>query len=303
MNAHPKDATVVITTKDRKEELRTAVRSAIDQTADPEVLVLDDGSSDGTAEMIQKEFPEVRLHRKEECAGLIVRRNQAARLAKEDIIFSIDDDAEFSTKHVVEQTLADFDHERVGAVAIPYADVNKSPKTRHRAPDSDAIYCTATFKGTAHALRRSLFLDLGGYREHFFHQGEESDYCVRMLDAGYVVRLGRADRIDHYESPNRDFTRMDYYGRRNEVLFAWHNAPGILLPKYLLAAAVNTVRTAYRYRRVRHFVRGLLAGYRDCVRFRDRRAPVRTETIQLFRRLRGVGGLRLRSVLQQIEEG
>jgi glycosyltransferase involved in cell wall biosynthesis len=51
MNTHPADATVVITTKDRKGELRTAVQSAVEQTADPEVLVLDDGSTDGTAEM------------------------------------------------------------------------------------------------------------------------------------------------------------------------------------------------------------------------------------------------------------
>jgi GT2 family glycosyltransferase len=189
----------------------------------------------------------------------------------------------------------------VGAVAIPYADVKKSPKTRHRAPDSDAVYCTAAFKGTAYALRRSLFLDLGGYREHFFHQGEESDYCVRMLDAGYVVRLGRADRINHYESPKRDFVRMDYYGRRNEVLFAYHNVPGLLLPKYLLGAAVNTVRTAIRYGRVRHFLQGLLAGYRDCIRFGDRRTPVRPRTMRLFRRLRDTDALRLCSVLQQME--
>ena len=35
------------------------------------------------------------------------------------MIFSIDDDAEFSTPQVVEQTLQEFDDARIGAVAIP----------------------------------------------------------------------------------------------------------------------------------------------------------------------------------------
>jgi glycosyltransferase involved in cell wall biosynthesis len=146
------DATVVITTKDRKQDLRRAVRSAVEQTAAPEVLVIDDGSSDGTAEMVHEEFPSVRLCREEESAGLIVRRNQGARMAEGDIIFSIDDDAEFSSPHVVEQILQEFDDPRTGAVAIPYVDVKRSPEMRQEAPVSDKRYCTFSFRGTAHAL-------------------------------------------------------------------------------------------------------------------------------------------------------
>src|SRR5688572_20321271 len=74
-------ATVVITTKNRKEELRTAIRSALDQTARPQVLVIDDGSSDGTSEMVRSEFRDVTLHRYEQSNGLIVQRNNGAKLA------------------------------------------------------------------------------------------------------------------------------------------------------------------------------------------------------------------------------
>jgi GT2 family glycosyltransferase len=93
------------------------------------------------------------------------------------------------------------------------------------APDDTNAYVIESFIGTAHALRRSLFLQLGGYREELFHQGEESDLCIRLLAAGYVVRLGRGEPIHHFESPRRDFRRMDHYGPRNAILFAWQNVP------------------------------------------------------------------------------
>jgi glycosyltransferase involved in cell wall biosynthesis len=287
------DATVVITTKDRKQDLRRAVQSAVHQTADPEVLVIDDGSSDGTSRMIREEFPGVRLHREETSAGLIVRRNQGARMANGSIIFSIDDDAEFSTPHVIEQTLAEFDKPRVGAVAIPYVDVHRDRGVQQRAPSDPGIHCTSAFRGTAHALRRDLFLQLGGYREHLVHQGEEMDYCVRMLDAGYVVRLGRSDIIKHYESPKRSFDRMDFYGRRNDVLFGWHNVPSVLLPFYFSLSVVNTVRTAVRLGRVQNTVAGMVAGFRDCIRHSSARQPVKLDTYHLFRKLQRDGPRKL----------
>src|SRR5258705_639728 len=119
MNDGPR-ATVLICTKNRKEDLRTGIASAISQTVKPEVLVLDDGSTDGTPDLIRSEFPQVNLHRFEESQGYILRRNQGTALASGSIVFSIDDDAIFSSPHVVEQTLADFEHPRIGAVAIPF---------------------------------------------------------------------------------------------------------------------------------------------------------------------------------------
>ena len=134
-------ATVVITTKNRKEELPPRrLRSALAQTAQPEVLVMDDASTDGTATLVRQEFPQVRLESSEHSLGYIRQRNRAARLANGAVLFSIDDDAVFSSNKVIEQTLRDFDHPCVGAVAIPFVDVNKSPTEHHRSPSADGIY-------------------------------------------------------------------------------------------------------------------------------------------------------------------
>ena len=134
-------------------------------------------------EIVRDRFPSVRLEHLEASLGYIVQRNRAARLAATDIIFSIDDDAVFTSPEIVLQTLARFDETRVGAVAIPYVEPRRSAAVYQSAPSAEGIFVSGWFIGTAHALRKDIFLRLGGYRECLVHQGEEMDYAIRMLQA------------------------------------------------------------------------------------------------------------------------
>jgi glycosyltransferase involved in cell wall biosynthesis len=291
-------ATIVITTKDRRDDLRLAVRSALAQRGEIEVLVVDDGSEDGTSDMLATEFPEVRVHRESRSVGLIVARNHAARLAQAPVIVSIDDDAELPDPSIVERTLRDLASPRIGAVAIPHVDIGRPDGAwAPRAPDRDAVWVTAVFVGTAHALRRDVFLALGGYREDLFHQGEEDDLCVRMLDAGWWVRLGTADTpIRHHVSPRRDLERMDIYGPRNLLLHLWRNAPGPLLPSYLVGYAAKSLLIGLRGRRPTRTLRGLGRGIAAILAGRGSRRPVRRATWRVDRRLRRERAVRLEDV-------
>jgi glycosyltransferase involved in cell wall biosynthesis len=293
-------ATVFISTKNRKEDLRTAIASALSQTAKPEVLVLDDGSTDGTSDLVRSEFPQVNFHRFEKSEGYIIRRNQAAELAASPILISIDDDAALSTPHIVEQTLADFDHPRIGAVAIPFINVRQDNTVRQASPPGGGIHVAANYIGTAHALRRDIFRKLQGYRACLVHQGEEMDYCIRMLDAGYVVRVGRAEPIHHFESPRRDFGRMDLYGRRNDILFAYWNAPLSRLPIHLLGTTLNGLLFGLKCRRPLRHAQGLLNGYAAIFRYRNERKAVSLATYKLYRRLKKSGTLPLTEVEPQL---
>ena len=293
-------ATVLISTKNRKDELATAIASALTQTVSVEVLVIDDGSTDGTAEMVRERFPAVRLVRHDQSAGYIVRRNQGTELAAAPVVVSIDDDAAFPSPHTVEQTLAEFDHPRIGAVAIPFVDVKHGPGVRQQAPAAESLV-TASYIGTAHAVRRDLFTRLGGYRTVLFHQGEEGDFCVRQMAAGFVVRLGNADPIHHFESPKRDFSRWDVYGRRNDVLFGWHNAPATALPMHLAGTVVNGLWHGVRVRRPVNMVRGLIRGFAALAgpAWRGRR-PVSPVVYRLFRELKTGGPQPLEAVLGRL---
>lgn len=274
------NASIIITTKNRKEDLRVAIRSAISQSLLPEIIVIDDGSTDGTSEMVAKDFPSVQLHSYQESKGLIVRRNEGSSFANGDVIFSIDDDAVFSSPNVVEQTLKEFSDSRIGAIAIPYIEPHKANVLLQKARDGDGIWITDRFIGTAHAVRRDLFLKLGGYRENLIHQGEESDFCIRLLNSGFFVRLGCSDPIFHHESPKRSYERMDYYGCRNSILFYWQNAPLRDLPLYLIGTTFNCLKWAFIPMRFFVRLRGILGGFIDC--FMVPRTPVAHSTFVLW---------------------
>jgi hypothetical protein len=127
-----------------------------------------------------------------------------------DVVFSLDDDAVFSSPLVVEQTLRDFSHPRIGAVAIPYIEPHKANKEMQRAPTREDVWITASYIGTAHAVRRDVFLALGGYREHLVHQGEEGDFCLRMLAAKPLEE--KAETLKS-EKRKADLTTIEHRGR------------------------------------------------------------------------------------------
>jgi glycosyltransferase involved in cell wall biosynthesis len=83
---------VVIPTYDRIETLPRSLDSVINQTfPDWELIVVDDGSTDGTDKMILRDYPAVRLHRQEN-GGVSSARNSGAALASGEWIAFLDSD-------------------------------------------------------------------------------------------------------------------------------------------------------------------------------------------------------------------
>jgi GT2 family glycosyltransferase len=293
-------ASIVIPTRDRVEELRELLRSAYVQTVPVEVLVMDDGDSETVGEMIRREFPEVRYYRLGFGRGPAFQRNRGIELASCDIVFPLDDDAVLVSPPTIEQTLAEFDHAYIGAVGMPFVNVRQDKTTHQRAPDASYIWVAHAFIGAAHAIRRNLFLQLCGYREHFFYFGEEGDLCLRMLNAGYVTRLGSADKIHHKQSPQRDLRRMDFYGRRNDILFAWQNVPAPHFAMHLLGTTCKGLHFAIRCGRTRDQLRGILAGYAAIFRRQHIRQPVSASAYRLHRRLKARGPYRLSEIEREL---
>jgi glycosyltransferase involved in cell wall biosynthesis len=281
-------ATVAIVTRNRREELRRALRSAIAQTVACELVVVDDGSQDGTAEMVAAEFPAVCLHRCEQREGTLVQRNRAVRLARAPIVFFLDDDAAFSSEHVVAQTLPEFAERDVGAVSIPNMDlVGEQLQWVVRPASPGASEAVLAFVGCAHALRRSAFLEIGGYRESMSNYGEESELCLRLLDHGSVVRLGSSDPVHHYRSSiGRSKSGESRARTRNTILTALMLVPARALPGYLLLVLAYVPFDVLRDRNPLAFAAGVFEGYRDGWRQRSERRPVSIVAFRLAERLR-----------------
>ena len=83
--------TVIIPTYNREKKLPDAIESALNQTyTNTQIIVVDDGSTDGTANLIKK-YPRVEYYYKEN-GGQASARNEGLKHAKGTIIASLDSD-------------------------------------------------------------------------------------------------------------------------------------------------------------------------------------------------------------------
>lgn len=280
-------AAVIFATRNRKDELRRAIASCLAQSVPLRVIVRDDASDDGTEAMIRAEFPTIDYARHPTPRGSIPNRNDAVAAAVGcQIIFSLDDDAAFSSPRAAEQTLADFDDPRVGVVAIPFVDVLKGDVLEQAAPAPQGAFVLDTFRGCAAAWRRDAFLAAGGYSPCLRHMAEEPDLALRLLDRGLVVRAGRADPVHHFESPNRDRRHVWKQIARNGVLQGWMTAPGWILPIHLAGTALSAIRVGLGPAPLPAMLDGLFAGFAECLTGRVPRRPVSARAYFLCRWLR-----------------
>jgi glycosyltransferase involved in cell wall biosynthesis len=292
----PCEATIIFSTCNRKDTMRVALQAARRQTVATRIIVMDDASEDGTGDMMRSEFADVVYCRSADRRGPCFQRNRGIEMAQTEIVFPLDDDSILHSPRTLEQTLQDFTDERIGAVAIPFVNILQSPAVLCSPPERDRTYIVHAFVAAAHALRKSVLSTVGGYRESLFYMGEEGDLCLRMLEKGYVVRLGRADPIHHLQPPGRVSFAADFYGRRNDILFAYTYAPSPLLPLYLLGTTARGITFALRLRRAKTMIGGLMHGYRHAARRAVRRSPVDRACFRTYRRLKKVGHIELESL-------
>jgi glycosyltransferase involved in cell wall biosynthesis len=277
--------TVLVTTRNRRDDLARALRSVLDQSVPCEIVVVDDGSTDDTAEFVRKEFPTARLFSHREGLGPIVRRNEGVESACGEIVVLLDDDARLGAPTTLAEIVAGFREggPEIGAIALPTSD----DPVDVRAADDD-IYVTGLFRAGMVAFRRAAYLDAGGFRELLRIAGEERDLALRLLDRGYHIRAGRLSvPLQHRQSATRDLRERDRFGRRNDLLIGWLAVPAVSLPGYFARMLGHAVFVAVRTRRPVLAVQGIVDGVRACIAHRGLRAPVTRRTYRLSRVLTG----------------
>ncbi len=295
-------ASVVIATKNRREVLLEALRTTIAQSGDIEVIVMDDGSTDGTAEAVREHFPSVAIHRSEESRGSVLQRNAGVAAARSNNVVLIDDDCTFEHPETIRQAVDDLGDPRVGAVAIPFVNIERDPKVRQAAPSGDRVFVASAFVGCSAVVRRDLFLRLGGYWPALNYYFEEPDFCFRLLGAGYVTRLGRSNPVTHhYTDVARRLRRVRFLAARNPCMFAWHNVPWPYFPLHLAAVSMREARSYLRYGYLGATVTGVFYGWRDGIHHYRERRPSSIACYRLFREIKAKEPVAIEEIRMALE--
>jgi N-acetylglucosaminyl-diphospho-decaprenol L-rhamnosyltransferase len=220
---------VGITTRDRPAALRACLASlAAIRHLDPEVLLFDDGSTVPAAEQIHASPLPVRVIRDASTPGYIVGRNRLVAEAGGVFVLLLDDDTRLLSAGGVESAIGVLRADpHVAAVAFAQAEADGRPWPAAMQPSRAQVPTVVpSFIGFAHLLRRSVFLELSGYRESFEFYGEEKDYCLRLLDAGHQTVYLPGALIAHVPDPaTRDRRRYLRFVARNDCLGTLYNDP------------------------------------------------------------------------------
>ncbi len=194
---------VVIPTHNRKELLRRCLEAVVNQEyPNYEVIVVDDGSTDGTGEMVWREFPQVRYLRQEPNRGPAAARNRGIEAAQGEVVAFTDDDCIVPSDWLA--TLAEAlrrwpDVAGVGGYQEPpeallrahvVARAERAMRLRHWGERADLEQLGGDeVPGLATnnvAFRRNVLLEVGGFDEGFpVAAGEDADLKLRIAQRGY----------------------------------------------------------------------------------------------------------------------
>jgi GT2 family glycosyltransferase len=291
--------------------LGDCLRSLERQTfVDAEVIVVDDASPDGSAEIVPNEFPSLRLIRLGRNGGFARAVNIGIAAARGEFVALLNNDAVADAGWLGELIGALERHPEAGSAAskILLADDDSTLVSagdvyrRAGVPNSRGVWErdsgqyddeTEVFGacGAACAYRRAVLDEIGGFDERFFMYCEDVDLAFRAQLRGYRCIYAPRAVVRHRLSATGGGVLASYHCGRNFVWLLAKDVPGVAWRRYALrflltqlALAVEALRHA-REPAARARLRGQMAGWISAPRLaleRRRAAPARVTERELL---------------------
>ncbi len=203
---------IVVATYKNPVGLEKTVRGllALDYPSDFEIIVVNDGSPDNTAQVLNENFSKnkkVKIVNFEKNQGVCRARNAGIKAARFPIVINMDHDC-IPEKDWLSKMVLGFDSPKVGVVSA-----------------------YGGFGGTSTGFRKELLAQVGGYDEEYRYYREDTDLSFKIMDLGYEFRHVKASYVhDHEEVKPKgtlDFVRQVFkrlHYHQNDVLL-WKKHP------------------------------------------------------------------------------
>ena len=230
--ADPRVAVVIIT-HNRRDELDRTLRHLATLPEHPSVIVVDNGSTDGTAELLGSAHPAVTVLRPGANLGA-VGRNLGVEHASAPYVAFCDDDTWYDAGAL--RRAADLldAHPKLavvtghilvepgGAIDPICAEMARSPLPR---PAWLPGHPLLSFLAGVSVVRRQAFLDVGGFDPHLWLGGEEELLASDLVRAGWHLAYVPEVVAHHQPSVTRDAHLRRRHGIRNTLWFTWLRRP------------------------------------------------------------------------------
>lgn len=243
----PGKISILILTHNRQNDLLALLKTLslqinIEEVLE-EILILNNASTESYEETISyissNKNLKVKYIYSEINHGVAGGRNRLMKIAKGDILFTIDDDMEFPQKNallkistIFEQPFFKKANTAILTLRVIYystKSVQKPafPHKKYEKYKDKSQFLTLYFAGGANIMKRVILNDVGFFPEDFFYGMEEYDLCYRVLDKGYTIGYDNSVTIEHKESP---YGRQENYKKLhmlwvNKTTVAWRYLP------------------------------------------------------------------------------
>lgn len=225
------EVSVVIVSFNTRELLRAALASLPDAAGGRaiETIVVDNDSHDGSADMVERDFPGVRLVRAGENLGFARANNLAFRMAQAPFVYCLNPDTVSHAGSIDRLARVLEGDPRIGYVGPKLLNADGSHQlsafrfhrlfsgfvswsmlgldgrlphsphalSLHHAYGCDTMIQAEWLLGAAILTRREVIAQTGGFDERYFLYAEEVDWCQRMHEAGWIGCYEPAAAVTH----------------------------------------------------------------------------------------------------------
>lgn len=257
MTAIP-EVSAIIPTYNRRELVVRAVRSALDQTRPvEEIIVIDDGSTDGTGERLAAEFGDRIIQVRQANAGVSAARNRGMAMARGRYLALLDSDDEWLPEKTERQVAWLEAHPGFGMVLcdVERIDIERKPIDRFRRREviqEDGWVLGSVLQNPALApvsamFRREVFADVGGFDESLataedldFHLRVAAHWPIGVIDEVLARAIRGHDGLSSLSRTYDDYTRVI----ERAVAAAGDKVPADVGQRALAAAYLRNARGA-----------------------------------------------------------
>ncbi len=199
------------------------------QYANFEVLIVDDGSTDRTAEIARKLAAEFnyRLISQPTNQGLSVARNVAIEAARGEIVAYLDADAmpDEDWLRYLSMTFLSYRYAVVGGPNLnPLSNTDISDCIDNAPGNAKIVFLGGELcdhvPGCNLAVRKSCLAYLGGFRPRYRAAGDDVDFCWRVIESGGSIGSSPGAMVWHYRRPTiaAYLKQQEGYGKAEAVL-------------------------------------------------------------------------------------
>lgn len=204
---------VVIVSYNTKELLSNCLHSLkkVEKELDFEVIVSDNGSIDGSVELVKEKFPNTILIENKINLGFAKGNNVAKKYCRGECVLFLNSDTEVYP-HTLKKTVEYLkSHPEVGALTckliLPSGKLDKDARRRFPTPkisfkrlflgntrdywyedvDPDIVQEVDVIQGAYFLVEKKLLDKVGWFDEDYFLDGEDIDLCWKIKESGYKI--------------------------------------------------------------------------------------------------------------------